>query len=315
MVIHMISTNVGCRSHYSMYSQKTTHTPPSQVSYGMYVLCILVINDSVRRFNCKGHNKTCFIPQSHRYILSNLGECLLWQSLPWIRLLLDYFTCVWSSHPFFHYYKIMLPVCWHPCSMAIMSAEVMVILCWCVLHMRDEEWHPIWFPLRISLCLFVTDEDLFVTQAGFLRAWQIHCLMFHSIFYIICFENVSHGSESFYMLTTDAAPNLIVRSKKRWDYCNTNVQRDGTLFGILSQFSLICTIYATIMSYCKKYAYSVLFMVMFWEACCHPINPYPWWFLHCHPGKHIIDPVPLKQPWKLWVNKPHKNTKTFGPFY
>ena len=32
-------------------------------------------------------------------------------------------------------------------------------------------------------------------------------------------------------------------------------------------------------------------------------------FLHWHWGNHMIAPVPVKQPWRIWVNKWHESTK------
>ena len=40
---------------------------------------------------------------------------------------------------------------------------------------------------------------------------------------------------------------------------------------------------------------------------CEPsVTPYPSGLLHWHWGSHIIAPVSVKQPWRIWVNKPHR---------
>ena len=42
--------------------------------------------------------------------------------------------------------------------------------------------------------------------------------------------------------------------------------------------------------------------------------PYPSGFLHWHWGNHVIAPVPVKQPWRIWVkstlNQPQQNTQS-----
>ena len=41
----------------------------------------------------------------------------------------------------------------------------------------------------------------------------------------------------------------------------------------------------------------------------HDFCPYPSGLIHSHQGSHVILPVPMKQPWRIWVNKSHKSTK------
>ena len=38
-------------------------------------------------------------------------------------------------------------------------------------------------------------------------------------------------------------------------------------------------------------------------------NPYPSGLLHWHWGNHTIAPVPVKQPWMIWVYNSHEFTK------
>ena len=46
--------------------------------------------------------------------------------------------------------------------------------------------------------------------------------------------------------------------------------------------------------------------------CCGYIHwysyPYPSGLLYWHWGNHMIAPVPVKQPWRIWVNKSHEST-------
>ena len=38
-------------------------------------------------------------------------------------------------------------------------------------------------------------------------------------------------------------------------------------------------------------------------------NSYPLGLLHWHWGNHTIAPVPVKQPWRIWVNESHETNK------
>ena len=41
-----------------------------------------------------------------------------------------------------------------------------------------------------------------------------------------------------------------------------------------------------------------------------PFYPYPSGLLHWHWGNLMIAPVPVKQPWKIWVNRSHESIRS-----
>ena len=44
-------------------------------------------------------------------------------------------------------------------------------------------------------------------------------------------------------------------------------------------------------------------------SCLGWFYPYTSGLFHWHWGNHMIAPVPVKQPWSIWVNTSHKSTK------
>ena len=47
--------------------------------------------------------------------------------------------------------------------------------------------------------------------------------------------------------------------------------------------------------------YPCSFTVLSWLGS-DQFYPYPSGLLHCHWGNHVIAPVPVKQPWRIWVH-------------
>ena len=49
--------------------------------------------------------------------------------------------------------------------------------------------------------------------------------------------------------------------------------------------------------------YTLVCLFVVWHG---SFYPYPSGLLHWHWGNHMIAPVSVKQPWRIWVNKSHK---------
>ena len=62
--------------------------------------------------------------------------------------------------------------------------------------------------------------------------------------------------------------------------------------------------------YPKKYAHGLCFVVFSCRLGSHPFYSYPSGLLHWHRGNHRIAPVPVKQPWRIWVKAMHESTRT-----
>ena len=54
-------------------------------------------------------------------------------------------------------------------------------------------------------------------------------------------------------------------------------------------------------NYTRQFAFCC---VLLWFDTCQ-YHPYPSGLLHWHWGNHMIAPVPVKQTWRIWVNKLH----------
>ena len=59
----------------------------------------------------------------------------------------------------------------------------------------------------------------------------------------------------------------------------------------------------------ELYTWFMFCYVLLWFSTCR-IYPYSSGLLHWHWGNHMIAPVPVKQPWRMWVNKSHELLRT-----